>query len=443
MIEKLKGLLAGIPEISAWRIRDRRIEGRELYFIHRNVDMQRSKDVRHTDLTVYRDFQEGGKAYRGSVDVQIHPTYSNGEIRALIEQSLDSARFVRNEHYPLVKPGADVAQMPPSSFASRPLDEWLGPLAETIYFQEDQAGARINSAELFLNRTDARIVNSLGLDVSYQSYAGYVELIVEDDGKVEAGRPAGGVELYRSLRFSEFEPETLAAEVRNQLRYCGDRAEAVSTPHLKQFPVLLTGDPVPDFFEYYLIQSAADSVYSGISTAKVGDNIQGKDIIGDRLTLTLEPFLENSPASSPVDADGFALSTARILDAGSLKRYWGPLRYCHYLDVPATGAIGNLVVTPGSRSLETLREGPHLEVVYFSDFVTEPLTGDFGGEIRLAYYTDSDGTRRPVTGGSVSGNIRGVQARMYFSRETQVRAGFQGPLAVLLPEISVSGGAST
>ena len=100
MIEKLKDLLQDIPEISGWRIRDRRIEGRELYFIRRNVDMQRSKDVRHTYLTVYRDFQEEGKKYRGSVDVQIHPTYSDGEILALVEQSLEAARYVRNEHYP-------------------------------------------------------------------------------------------------------------------------------------------------------------------------------------------------------------------------------------------------------------------------------------------------------------------------------------------------------
>ena len=443
MIEKLKDLLQDIPEISGWRIRDRRIEGRELYFIRRNVDMQRSKDVRHTYLTVYRDFQEEGKKYRGSVDVQIHPTYSDGEILALVEQSLEAARYVRNEHYPLVEPGSDPAPMPPSSLSDRSLEEWLGPLAETIYGQEDRAPARINSAELFLNRTDTRIANSLGLDVSYRSYSGYLELIVEDGGKTDGGRATGGVELYRELSFSEFEPELLAVEVRDQLEYCGDRAAAGSTPHLKSFPVLLTGDPVPDFFEYYLIQSAAESVYSGISTAKVGEGIQGQEITADRLTLSLEPFLNNSPASAPVDADGLALASARIVDEGRLERYWGPQRFCHYLNVPATGRIGNVAIAPGSKSLEALRKGPHLEVVYFSDFVTEPLTGDFGGEIRLAYYTDSEGKRCPVTGGSVSGNIRDVQARMYLSREIQLRTGFQGPVAVLLPEISVSGAAST
>ena len=439
MIQQLQQLLSSIPDIDAWKITDRRIQGQEMFFVRRDVDMQRSKDVRRTFLTVYRDFQEDGKKYRGSVAVQIHPSYSSEDIRALIEQSLDSARYVRNQHYPLVEPGPKVAEMPRSSLASRSLEEWLGPLAQTIYAQEDCEEARINSAELFLNRIDTRIVNSLGLDLSYPSYSGYVELIVEEDGKGEAG----GVELYREMSFSEFELELLAAEVRDQLRYCGDRAVAGSTPHLKRFPVLLTGDPVPDFFEYYLTQSEAQSVYSGISTANVGESIQGEGIAGDRLTLTLEPFLKNSPASAPVDVDGFALKRTQIIDEGRLERYWGPLRFCHYLGVPPTGTIGNVAVTPGSKSLEELRRGPHLEVVYFSDFVTEPLTGDFGGEIRLAYYTDPNGKRRPVTGGSVSGNVRDVQSQMYLSRETRSRARFQGPLSVLLPEISVSGAAST
>jgi PmbA protein len=184
-------------------------------------------------------------------------------------------------------------------------------------------------------------------------------------------------------------------------------------------------------------------VYSGISTAKVGESIQGKEISGDTLSLTLEPFLKNSPCSAPVDVDGFILKPTQIVYTGRLERYWGPVRFCHYLDVPATGAIGNVVVNPGTKTPEELRKGTHLEVVYFSDFIAEPLTGDFGGEIRLAYYADGDGKRHPVTGGSVSGNIRDVQSQLHFSREIQSCAGFQGPLSVLLPEISVAGAAST
>ncbi len=437
MIKRLKEILGGIEEISAWRIIDRQIRGQELFLIHREVDMQRSKDVRHTDVTVYRDFQEGPNRYRGSVLVEIHPTYTSEEIRALIHQSLDSAQYVRNEHYPLVEPGSEALEIPESSFAARSLERWLAPLAESIYDHKGGEEVRINSTELFLDRVDTRIINSLGLDVGYHTYEGYLELIVESSGS------AGEVELYREMSFSDFEPDALAAEVHQQLRYCRDRAVARPAPHLKRCPVLISGDAVSDFFQYYLTQSSAESVYSGISKAKVGDSIQGGQIAGDTINLTLEPYLKNSPSSAPYDHDGFAVHSTGIIEAGVMKRYWGPLRFCHYLDVAPTGAFRNFSVTPGSKAREELRRGAHLEVVSFSDFISEALTGDFGGEFRLAYYTDPDGQRYPVTGGSVSGNIRDVQAQMYLSRETQSTTGFQGPLAIRLPEISVAGSAAT
>jgi PmbA protein len=428
--------MAAHPNLDAWKIMDRQIQGTELFFIRRDVDMQRSRDVRHTSVAVYRDFEEEEKKYRGSVVIQIHPTYSDREIQELIAEDLECAQYVHNEYYPLVQPGSEPPRLSESRFASRPLERWFAPLTETIYAREEEEQARINSVELFLKQVDTRIVNSLGLDISYRSYSGYVELIAEASGT------AGDVELYREITFSDAEPETLAAEVRQQLHYCGDRAAARPMPHLKRSAVLITGDPVPDFFHYYLSQSAAESVYSGISTAKVGESIQGEGIAGDRLSMTLEPYLKNSSLSAPVDSDGFPLRSVPIVDAGRLKQYWGPLRFCHYLDVPATGNIANFAVAPGATTLQELRRGPLLEVLYFSDFVSEPLTGDFGGEIRLAYYTDADGNRAPVTGGSVSGNVRDVQARMFLSRETQRRSGFQGPRSVLLPEISVSGSAA-
>jgi len=64
-------------------------------------------------------------------------------------------------------------------------------------------------------------------------------------------------------------------------------------------------------------------------------------------------------------------------------------------------------------------------------------------KFHVAYYSDPDGQRYPVTGGSVSGNIKDVQGRMYLSRETQSTTGFQGALAIRLPEISVAGSAAT
>ena len=83
---------------------------------------------------------------------------------------------------------------------------------------------------------------------------------------------------------------------------------------------------------------------------KIGESVQGENIKGDALRLTLEPYLKNSSFSAPFDSDGLALQPARIIEDGKLKRYWGEQRFCHYLDIAPTGGIRNIAVAPGKKS---------------------------------------------------------------------------------------------
>jgi len=54
-------------------------------------------------------------------------------------------------------------------------------------------------------------------------------------------------------------------------------------------------------------------------------------------------------------------------------------------------------------SLEEMHAVPYIEPVMFSDFRLDSMTGDFGAEVRLAYYFDGKNVT-PVTGGSISGS---------------------------------------
>ena len=71
-------------------------------------------------------------------------------------------------------------------------------------------------------------------------------------------------------------------------------------------------------------------------------------------------------------------------------------------------------------------------------FQMDPLTGDFGGEIRLGWYFDGEVTK-PITGGSISGNIKEVESEMYLSSETQRSNNFSGPKTIELHNISLAG----
>ena len=62
----------------------------------------------------------------------------------------------------------------------------------------------------------------------------------------------------------------------------------------------------------------------------------------------------------------------------------------------------------------------------------------FAAEIRLGWYFDGIITI-PVTGGSVSGNIKDLQKEIYLSKELQRDNNFVGPKIVKLLNVSVAG----
>jgi len=85
-----------------------------------------------------------------------------------------------------------------------------------------------------------------------------------------------------------------------------------------------------------------------------------------------------------------------------------------------------------------LRKEPYLELVSFSDFQVDSITGDFGSEIRLGYYFDGK-TTVPVTGGSISGNMAKVQGGLKMSSQTRQYNSYHGPATVCMRGVSISG----
>lgn len=226
--------------------------------------------------------------------------------------------------------------------------------------------------------------------------------------------------------------------LKNMITICREKAIAQPTPTLKTFPVIFTRNAVKELFSYYTFMSKANSVYNQYSTWKIGDQLQGENVKGDLVTITLDPLINNSTSSASFDEDGFSLAPVRIIDKGALKQYLADARYGYYLNVETTGSIGNMVVEGGSRTAKELQAEPHLMAAAFSDFSMDEVTGDFGGEIRLAWYFDGERTI-PVTGGSITGNIYELQQEFYLSKELQKDNDFEGPLMVKIMNCTVAG----
>ncbi len=128
------------------------------------------------------------------------------------------------------------------------------------------------------------------------------------------------------------------------------------------------------------------------------------------------------------------LNEILLMKDGKLLNLHGNSRYSQYVGARATGSIANVMVEGGSQEYEEMIKGECLEVVSFSDFQIDPVTGDFGGEVRLALHRQF-GHNTPMTGGSITGNIKDVQENWTLSKETDMFDNYLCPVAMKFTNI--------
>ena len=351
---------------------------------------------------------------------------------------------------------------------------------------------RINSLELFISKEQRRLLNSQGIDYSRTIWRGYSEFVVEADNPAyiasnspadssadspsnnpadspanslsknladgsssgssadgSADNPYSTVELFDDIEFSEPDPERLAQSIGDRLIQVGDRALARPMPRLSGIPLILRGKEAEEIFSWFFENSRTEAIYSKASPFRPGANVQGGNenieaehkgngAIIEPLDLWAEPVISGLPASAAFDSDGFPLERTLVIENGILKTLIGSVRHADWLGVPRRGAFPLFSVSLGSMSLEEMHAFPYIEPVMFSDFRLDSMTGDFGAEVRLAYYFDGKNVI-PVTGGSISGSMSTMRTTMRRTKETAMVSRSVCPIAVMLQGAIIAG----
>jgi predicted Zn-dependent protease len=406
MLDAIIEILQKEGSISDWRITRRETEAAERFFIRKRIEVKRAKRIEDFSLTVYVDGKGGT---RGESTVRIHPTMVREEILACVRKAAFAASQIENPFYPCPSPKKPSLDLPPSGFSGKDLEGWMDLLQEALFKPDVHGAGGINSLELFLNEIRRRTVSSRGIDFSRGGFLAAVECVADWR---EGGREA--VEAFSELSFSEPSLELLSRFVSEEIGYARDRAQAEPTPDLRGLPVLLTAEAARSFFQYYVNALEASRIHRKISPAKIGESLMGEDAAGDRITIKTDPLLGNSPAISALDEDGVPLDRIILAEDGIARNIHGSFQFCHYLGKSPAGRHQNFIVECGKASESELRDEPYLEPALFSDFFVDSDSGDFGGEIRLAYWFDGK-RRRPITGGSISGSVSACQADMRLS----------------------------
>ena len=411
--------------VTAWEVSDVTTDGWEFYFIRHALDQNRAKHVEHIRVKVYQRSEDGTSM--GFAACEIPPTATESEAKELIDALKYRASLVKNRPYILHAPkAAEPAEEQTIDVAaiSRTFLEAMRDLPET-------PGEDINSYEIFVSEKHRRFINSEGIDVEESYPDSMIEVVVNArDEKRE-------IELYRSFSSGTCDAAALKRDLLRAMQTGRDRLRALPTPPLGRADVLFTTADACEIYSCFAQRLDAELIYRGISTWKAGESIC-RAFVGDAPTLRAVRTLANSSANRRYDAEGAPIRDVVMMEKGVVRRNLGSRMFSSYLGLEDSFIPTNFTVSGGSRSEKELRSGPYLEVVEFSDFQVDAVTGDLFGEIRLAYLHEGEKTI-PVTGGSVSGNLLHLSENMLLSRETVQYDNWSIPSATLIRGVTVTG----
>ncbi len=405
----------------AWEVTDLKERGWEFYFIRHRLDQHRAKAVDSFSVKVYKKLEDG--RFLGSASAKVAPDASEEEMRKTVDGLCRDASYVKNPFYTLNKPAAtETAEASPMDMKAV-----CGDFLRAMRSLPETETEDLNSYEIFVSEIRRRFLNSEGIDVTSVYPSSMVEAVVN------ARRDGHEIELYRMLKSGTCDPEQLTKELAEALTCGRDKLAAEPTPALEKADVVFSTDPARELYCYFLARLDSAMVYRGMSDWKIGDAVAPAN-----LTLRAVRTLPNSSWNTPYDGEGAPVRDLTLIDSGKAVSYWGTRQFSQYMKLESSFDVYNFAVSGGRESEAELRAGDYLEVVEFSDFQVDEITGDIAGEIRLAYL-HQDGIVTPVSGGSVSGSMPELVKTMRFSKESRQYNCHLIPAVTRLQGVTITG----
>ena len=412
--------------VSDYRIVEKTTVSHQAFFVKQDLDQHRISNTTHTRLTIYMDKEVDGKKMRGQATHEVYASESDEKILKDIDEMRRNALLALNPYFEIPKDNKYYEDRKDYG-----LLDMLKTFVSAIQNVKDTETEKINSYEVFVNEYYYHIVNSRGVDVSFNTMDEESEVIINSiDGDHE-------IELYHRVNFANQPLSEITDGILDVFKYAKDRTQAKPTKKMMGATVLMSGLDNADFFHYFIMKTNAQMIYNHYSQVQIGDKCQEGDDC-DKLSVELVRELPYSAENMPFTLEGNPARDLFIVKEGEYVNYWGDQPNSYYLGLKEAVPANNYVVKGGTRSVEELKKDPYLEIIQFSSFMMNPLTGDFGGEIRLAYWFDGE-TVTPVTGGSITCNMNDMLNHMHFSEKRRMINNCIVPQIIQIPGVNVAG----
>ena len=424
MIEKIIDILKS-SEADGYQITDKVTLAYEFYFIKHRLDQNRVREVEHINVTVYKKL-DGGKLL-GSASGEIYTTLSEDEIRSEIEKLISRAENVKNPFYELNAP----SEIKPTKNEGIDVSEISENFIKALNEIDETDTEFINSYEIFAESNKERIINSEGVDITLEYPSSMVEVVVNaKDGDHE-------IELYRMYEAGSCDKDNLKKNIEEVLKYGKDKLVAKPTPKLGKAAVLFPTSDAVSIYSYFAQRCDAGFIYNKYSNWEIGKEI-ADNVKGDKITIKGLRTLPNSSKNFDFDKEGAVINDTVIMENNVPESFFGARKYRYYLGIENSSELYNFEITGGTKTTEEIRNGKYLEIVEFSDFSVDPISGDIAGEIRLGYYHDGENVT-PVSGGSISGCMLDFTKERYMSEKSRQFDNFLIPELTRLENVSVTG----
>ena len=403
--------------VYGWEVSDVKKNGWEFYFIRHELDQHRAKNVEHINVKVYQLTDEGDSI--GFASSEIAPTASEQEIEKLVSDLSYRATLVKNRPFTLTPPAADqVSDGKASDIADISAD-----FIRTMSELPETEGEDINSYEIFVSDVSRRLITSTGIDSTEHYPSSMIEVIVN------ARREGHEIELYRCYDSGTCDAAGLKRDLQKTMNYGRDRLIAGPTPINGKSDVLFSGSDACQIYRYFSERMNAALVYRQMSDYEIGKPICD-EFSGDRVTVKAVQELENSSENHSFDGEGAVIRDTVLIEDGVAKNFVGGRMFSCYLGLKNSFSPTNIEVTGGTRTEQELRSGQYLEVVEFSDFQVDEITGDIFGEIRLASI---------MIAKTISGSMNDFVGSLLMSKESRQYNSMKIPALTLLRNVTVTG----
>ncbi len=425
----LRAALERDTRVRAWQIQRVRREGFQTYLVRTETETERRTAGETIEATVF--VANGDRLGRATV------TLSPGDGAGVAER-VEAAVFMAGLGgdapwtLPAAGPVPAVAAFDPALAAGRARDTARAIAAAWRAEAVAHAGVRPSSMELFTGEETLSLENSAGFSGEWRATRVSLLTLLLADG----GRPSERYSWEERRRASDLDVPRIVARAAEEAR---DLTRATPPPS-GRYPVVIDAEEVAAFLAPIQQHSSGDALHQKSSRFEIGKPLPIESKGGEPLHVASNATLPFGLASYAFDGSGVAGRRVEIVKDGVFAHPWAGKQQADYLKIEATGAFSNWELPAGRTPLAELTagDGPVLYVRSFSWLTPDQARGNFGSEVRVGTLYEK-GERRPVKGGTVSGNVFAALGTARWSRETVFLGNYSGPEAVRFENLTVAG----